>query len=296
MSNPSAPTVARSLPPPELSNSGLVLLYGSTPNGWKCTYALEVLKQAGRIEGYTVCEVYLQNGEQFQDWFKEINPNSKMPALIDNRPNGASPIYVWESASILRYLARTYDYTSPRVLGFEEPDLETQMDNWIFWTQGGLGPMQGQLNHFYRYAEVPQPIAEKRYRDEVERLYKVLDTHLEGREYLVGDKLSYADVCAQPWIRCHFWAGLSTAYLQSTYPSLLAWHDRIDSLPVILDALKIPSQDLVTRVKQDPELEGRIMEGMRKKREEAQRKAKEAEAGEQGGEGKVTAVAGEDKK
>lgn len=75
MSNPNAPTVARTAAPPELSTPGLVLLYGSTPNGWKCTYALEILKQAGAIQGYTVCEVYLQNGEQFQPWFRQINPN-----------------------------------------------------------------------------------------------------------------------------------------------------------------------------------------------------------------------------
>lgn len=161
MSNPNAPTVARTTAPAELSAPGLVLLYGSTPNGWKCTYALEILKQAGLVPGYTVCEVYLQNGEQFQPWFKEVNPNcafhlslssllplaapesdsdtAKMPALIDNRPN-KKPAYVWESASILRYLERTYD--TQKVLGFEDPDLQTEMDNWIFWTQGGLGPMQ----------------------------------------------------------------------------------------------------------------------------------------------------------
>ncbi|GAA5872907.1 hypothetical protein JCM3774_004874 [Rhodotorula dairenensis] len=264
MSNPNAPTEARTTAPAQLAAPGLVLLYGSTPNGWKCTYALEILKQAGLIPAYTVCEVYLQNGEQFQPWFREINPNSKMPALIDNRTDGRAPVHVWESASILRYLARTYD--TRHVLGFEDPDLETQMDNWIFWTQGSLGPMQGQLNHFYRYAEVKNPIAEKRYRDEVERLYQVLDTHLEGREYLVGDKLSYADITAQPWIRCHFWANvpLSTSH----FPHLHAWHDRIEQLPVILDALKVPSQDLVTRIKNDPELEARITAAMKRKRQE----------------------------
>lgn len=75
MSNPNAPTEARTTAPAELAVPGLVLLYGSTPNGWKCTYALEILKQAGLIPGYTVCEVYLQNGEQFQPWFRQINPN-----------------------------------------------------------------------------------------------------------------------------------------------------------------------------------------------------------------------------
>ncbi|BGP57289.1 Glutathione S-transferase 2 [Rhodotorula sphaerocarpa] len=237
MSNPNAPTVARTTAPAELSAPGLVLLYGSTPNGWKCTYALEILKQAGLVQGYTVCEVYLQKGEQFQPWFKEVNPNSKMPALIDNRPN-KKPAYVWESASILRYLERTYD------------------------TQ------KGQLNHFYRYADVKIPLAEKRYRDEVDRLYKVLDAHLEGRQYLVGDKLSYGDITAQPWVRCAFWAAVDLA----EYPNVQAWHDRIEQTPVILDALKIPSQDLVTRVKNDPELEARITAAMEKRKAEAKEK------------------------
>lgn len=82
MSNPNAPTTARTSAPPELSTEGLVLLYGSTPNGWKCTYALEILKQAGLIPGYTVCEVYLQTNEQFEPWFKAINPNCPFPGLV----------------------------------------------------------------------------------------------------------------------------------------------------------------------------------------------------------------------
>lgn len=143
-----------------------------------------------------------------------------------------------------------------------------------------------------------------RYRDEVERLYQVLDSHLQGREYLVGDKLSYADITAQPWcvasrppkpgertgrvvdraslapllpppslawleyrIRCHFWAGVPLS--ASHFPHLHAWHDRIEQLPVILDALRVPSQDLVTRIKNDPELEARITAAMKRRREEA---------------------------
>ncbi|BGP41207.1 Glutathione S-transferase 2 [Rhodotorula kratochvilovae] len=269
-------TGPRSEIPAELSNPGLVLLFGHSPNGWKCTYLLEALKQAGAIPDYTVCEVYLQGGqggEQFKPWFKAINPNSKMPALIHNRPD-KPPLKVFESASILLYLARTFDKGFK--FHFEDDDLEQEMLDWVFWTQANLGPNQGNANHFYRYSDERHQYSTDRFITETKRLYQVLNDHLAGKEYLVGGKLSLADMCAEPWVRCHFWCGIPIA----PYPHLEAWHDRIERLPVILEALKVPSQDLVTRIKNDPALEARIMEGMRKKKEEEREKAAARERGE----------------
>ncbi|GJN90103.1 hypothetical protein Rhopal_003102-T1 [Rhodotorula paludigena] len=252
----SAPTVVRTEAPAELSNPGLVVFFGQSPNGWKMTWALEALKQAGAIPDYTILEVNLTGGEQFQPWFEAINPNCKMPALVWNRPDKPQ-FKVFESGSILYFLARTFDKEFK--FHFDDVELEQAMLDWIFWSQANLGPNQGNANFWYRYTAHLVEVAKQRYLTETERLYKVLDDHLEGKEYMVGGKFTYADM-----IRCHFWCGISL----SPYPSLKAWHDRIERLPIVLDALKVPAQDLVTRIKADPDLERQIMERMRKAREE----------------------------
>ncbi|GAA6028798.1 hypothetical protein JCM8097_007401 [Rhodosporidiobolus ruineniae] len=265
---------ARTEPPAELSDPGLVLLWGNTPNGWKITCLLQALKEKGAIPDYTAVEVFLQHGEQFQPWFLRANPNSKMPALIDNRPN-KPPLHIWDSGSILQYLARAYDENYD--YHFEDDDLETEMINWLYWTLSGLGPMQGQVNHFYRYSGEKSEYALKRYTDETYRLYQVLEDHLLGthdgqkKDWLVGGKPSCADFCAQPWIRTGFWGGLSLA----AYPTVSAWVDRVESLPFVQNALKVPVQDLVTRVKSDPELEAKLMAGMKKMKEDKEAKERE---------------------
>ncbi|GAA5917668.1 hypothetical protein JCM5296_007443 [Sporobolomyces johnsonii] len=284
---PPQPLVARTEAPAELSNPGLVLLYGDTPNGWKITYALNSLKEAGAIPDYTVVPVFLQTDEQFNDWFIKINPNSRMPALIDNRAD-KPPIHIWESASILLYLARTYDTAFN--YHFEDDDLHQEMLNFMFFIQAGLGPMQGQANHFYRYAPVTIDYAVDRYQNETKRLYGVYEDHLSGKhdgkqkEFLVGDKLSYADFCTQPWLRPHFWAGLSL----DPFPHLKAYMDRVEAVPSIANALKVPDVDLVTKIKNNPDLERQIMERMKKAREAKEEKArKEAVEGAAKGGGKA---------
>ncbi|GAA5884736.1 hypothetical protein JCM16303_005252 [Sporobolomyces ruberrimus] len=254
--------IPRTAAPPELSTPGLVLLFGQTPNGWKLTYALEALKQAGTLpDGYTVVPVYLQCREQFQDWFIELNPNSKMPVLIDNRRNKPR-LVVFESGAILEYLARLYD--KQYLYTFKDDDLYQEMINWIHVCQTSLGPNQGQLNHFSRYTQVKCDYSLERFRTEVVRIYKLYDDHLSSREFLVGNRFSYADMCTQPWFRTLFWASLNI----SQFPHVKRYTEMIESLPVVERALKVPEQDLVTRVKGTPGLEEEIMERMRKRREE----------------------------
>ncbi|GAA5889578.1 hypothetical protein JCM6882_007074 [Rhodosporidiobolus microsporus] len=255
--------------PAELSNPGPVLLWGNSPNGWKCTYLLQGLKEEGSIPDYTAIDVDLQRGEQFQPWFRDLNPNSKMPVLVDNRP-GKKPITVFESASILLYLARAYDQKFS--FSFEDDNLHSEMMSWIIWAQSG------QMNFFFRYSAGPRNTqAIERFTTETSRLYQVLDDHLSGkhtgrkRDYIVEDKFSLADMVAEPWIRCAFWGGLSL----DDYPALQAWIDRIEALPFIQAALKVPIQDLVTRIKSNPDLERQIMENMRKLKEEQAAKEKE---------------------
>ncbi|GAA5875331.1 hypothetical protein JCM8547_003206 [Rhodosporidiobolus lusitaniae] len=268
--------------PPELFNPGLVLLWGNSPNGWKCTYLLQALKETGAIPDYTAVDVDLQNGEQFQPWFVAVNPNSKMPALIDNR-QGMKPINVWESASILLYLTKTYD-TKGEFWFANDEDLQTELVNWLFFTQSNVGPQQGQTNHFYRYSGQKIDYAIERFTTETYRLYQVLDDHLSGakdavkKEWIVGGKATTADFCCQPWIRCHFWGGLSL----DAYPSLAAWVHRVESLPYVKNALTVPKQDLVTIIKANPDIERQIMERMKAQREENERKKREEAEGAAG--------------
>ncbi|GAA5980782.1 hypothetical protein JCM11641_002650 [Rhodosporidiobolus odoratus] len=264
----------RTAAPTELSNSGLVLLWGNSPNGWKPTYLLEALRQDGAVPEYTVIQVDLLKGEQFQDWFIKVNPNSKMPALLHNREDGKKPLRVFESANILLYLADKFDKAYK--YHFENEDLEVEMKSWVFWSQANLGPIQGQVNHFTRYAAVePQTYSINRFNTECHRIYKVLEDHLAGKhddevkDWVVGGKLSLADMVIQPWVRCHFWGGISL----ETYPSIQAWLNRVEALPVIQAALQVPVQDLVTRVKSDPNFEKAIMERMKKDREEKEQAA-----------------------
>ncbi|GAA5827383.1 hypothetical protein JCM11251_003788 [Rhodosporidiobolus azoricus] len=239
--------------PEALKKQGLVFLVAQTPNGNKPLYLAEELKANGSIPGYEVVPISFAKNEQKSDWFEAVNPNGRIPALRDNRANG-KPINVWESSSILLYMAKTYD-TKGEFWFKEDEDLQTELLNWIFFIQGGVGPMQGQANHFTRYAPEKIPYGVKRYQDETNRLYSVYEAHLAGtkdgvkKDWLVGGKYSIADMCTQPWIRVAFWAGVDLA----PYPHLQKWVDRIEQRPATQSALKVPEQDMLTKLKNDPE-------------------------------------------
>ncbi|GAA5999727.1 uncharacterized protein JCM10292_003720 [Rhodotorula paludigena] len=245
--------------PKELQNKGLVFLVAQTPNGNKPLYLAEELKAIGAIPDYTFVPISFAKNEQKSDWFEAINPNGRIPALLDNR-EGKKPINVWESASMLLYLAKTYD--TGFNFHFQDEDLQTELLNWIFFIQGGVGPMQGQANHFFRYAPEKIPYGIKRYQDETKRLYGVYEAHLSGakdgqkKEWLVGDKYTIADMCTEPWIRASTWAGVEL----EPFPHLAAWVDRIEQRPATKAALKIPEQDKLTQMKDNPEEAAKMAE------------------------------------
>ncbi|GAA5889576.1 hypothetical protein JCM6882_007073 [Rhodosporidiobolus microsporus] len=260
--------------PEALTKPGLVFLIAQTPNGNKPLYLAEELKAAGAIPGYEVIPISFSKNEQKSDWFEAINPNGRIPALRDNRGGGKKPINVWESASMLFYLAKTYD--SAGTFWFpDDEDLQTELVNWLFFIQGGVGPMQGQSNHFTRYAPEKVPYGIKRYQDETNRLYSVYEAHFAGtkdgvkKDWLVGHKYTIADMCTQPWIRVAFWAGVDI----EPYPHLKQWIDRIEQRPATQAALKIPEQDMATKLRNDPEAQEKaakeasawIMKGQGKK-------------------------------
>ncbi len=199
------------------------LYYWPTPNGWKIPIALEEMG----LE-YNVIPVDINAGDQFTDWFKAVSPNSKMPAIVDSDGPDGKPISIFESGAILQYLARK----SGKFYGRSERD-RIEIDQWLFWQVGGLGPMAGQAHHFLVYApkfEPPQdiPYAKDRYRTEVARLYGVLDKQLEGKDYMCGD-FSIADIATWGW--ASLWKRQEQT--MDDKPHMKAWLDRMKARPAV---------------------------------------------------------------
>ncbi len=164
--------------------------YWPTPNGWKLSIALEEME----LE-YRVVPVTIGAGDQFEAEFLDISPNNRMPAIVDHEPpGGGDAVSVFESGAILIYLAEKCGRFLPSDLRGRTEVLE-----WLMWQMGGVGPMFGQAGHFRFYAPVDQPYAKERYRNEMLRLYGVLDRRLEGREFVAGD-YSIADMAIWPWV------------------------------------------------------------------------------------------------
>ncbi len=167
------------------------LHYWPTPNGHKITMFLEEVGLP-----YTIVPVNIGQGEQFKPDFLKIAPNNRMPAIVDHDPvDGGEAISVFESGAILLYLANKTE----RFFGPEQRDKIVQMQ-WLMWQMGGLGPMAGQNHHFNRYAPEQIPYAQKRYIDETNRLYGVLDRQLAGKPFVGGEDYSIADMAIYPWI------------------------------------------------------------------------------------------------
>lgn len=193
-----------------------------TPNGWKASIMLEELALP-----YTVKPVKLGELEQKQDWFLRINPNGRIPAIVDR---DAGDFAVFESGAILLYLAEK----TGRLLPKSAKDRSVAIQ-WLMFQMGGVGPMQGQANVFTRYAPEPIPFAIERYQKEVRRLYEVLDRRLSEAEYLAGE-YSVADVATWPWVRLAGWAGVSTDGLAN----LERWFEVVGGRPAVDKGMDVP--------------------------------------------------------
>ena len=166
------------------------LYYWTTPNGHKITIFLE---ETGLP--YNIMPVNIGKGEQFKAEFLAVSPNNRIPALVDHAPaGGGKPIAVFESGAILLYLAEKTGQFLAR-----DPRARIDAIQWLFWQMGNLGPMAGQNNHFSNYAVEKIPYAMDRYRNEVNRLYGVLNKRLADRAFVAGD-YSIADMAIYPWI------------------------------------------------------------------------------------------------
>jgi GST-like protein len=193
------------------------LFYWPTPNGHKISIMLEELGVP-----YEVHFVDIGKGEQFAPAFLKISPNNRMPAIIDPDGPGGRPISVFESGAILQYLGRKYGRFYP-----QDERARVQVEEWLFWQVGGLGPMAGQANHFNNYASEKIPYAQKRYTDEVHRLLGVMNTRLAARRYLAGG-YSIADMACWSWVLS---AGQHVSLAE--FPHVLAWRDRVGARPAV---------------------------------------------------------------
>jgi len=198
------------------------LHYWTTPNGHKITIFLE---ETGLP--YNIIPVNIGKGEQFKSNFLAVSPNNRIPAIVDHAPaDGGKPISIFESGAILLYLAdKTGKFIARDVRG------RTESIQWLFWQMGNLGPMAGQNNHFSNYAVEKLPYAIDRYRNEVNRLYGVMDTRLKDRAYLAGE-YSIADMASYPWIVPYERQGQKL----EDFPNLKRWFEAIRARPAVVRA------------------------------------------------------------
>lgn len=183
--------------------------------------------------------INIGKGDQFTSGFVEVNPNSKIPAAVDRDGPGGQPINLFESASIVLYLAEKYQRFIPT-----DPRLKAEMFNWVFWQMGGQGPNTGAYGHFMVYApgdkKETRDYGVARYGMEVQRLCSVLDRHLAGRTYIVGEEYSIADMIIYPWFRqltigYKHTSGIGANEFLSVdqYKNIHAWAERVGARPAV---------------------------------------------------------------
>lgn len=204
------------------------LYYWKTSNGHKAAICLEEMEL-----DYRVTTVDIQHDEQFSPEFLAINPNNKIPAIVDHAPrSGSGPQTVFESGAILFYLA---DKTG-RFLPTGDHD-RMEVLQWLLWQAAGFGPMLGQAHHFNRKAPQNASYARDRYNKEARHLYGVLDRRLTGRAFMAGD-YSIADMMIFPWVQRHEWQRIKL----DDFPSVRAWRDRLAARPAIARAYALPEK------------------------------------------------------
>ncbi len=200
------------------------LFTAATPNGYKVSIMLEELKLP-----YNVIAIDLLKKEQKNIEYLKLNPNGRVPTIVD-REN--KDFVVFESGAILIYLAEKTGKLLPK-----KPEKRSLVFQWLMFQMGGIGPMQGQANVFYRYAPEKIEYAINRYQKETFRLYQVLDAQLEENEYLT-DEFSIADIASWPWVRRHHWAGIDIEKLLN----LRRWMENLGKRPAFQKGIEVPFQ------------------------------------------------------
>ena len=219
--------------PPQ--NSDVLQLYSfPTPNGVKASIALEEMEIPYEAHKVTLADADVKSPE-----FLSLNPNNKIPAIIDpNGPDGA-PVGIFESGAILLYLAEK----SGKLLGNSASD-RAQITQWLMFQMGGLGPMLGQLGFFYKFAgsEWEDKRPQQRYIDEGKRLLNVLNLELAGKDWIAGD-YSIADIAIAPWLRALDFYGAKEAVGWEDHSNLVDYLDRFTARPAVQKGLVTPPRD-----------------------------------------------------
>jgi GST-like protein len=198
------------------------LFTAATPNGWKASITLEEIGLP-----YKVRRIDFDKREQKEPWYLKINPNGRIPAIVDHDNGGFA---VFESGALMIYLAEKAGKLLPADV--KQRSLVIQ---WLMFQMGGVGPMMGQANVFYRYAPERIPYAIERYQREVRRLLEVLDTQLAQNEFLAGD-YSLADIANWAWVRGYKWSGVTLDGLEH----LKRWLDAIGQRPAVKRGVDVP--------------------------------------------------------
>ena len=197
-----------------------------TSNGKKATIMMEECE----LE-YKIHPIDISTDIQFSEDFVKLNPNSKIPAIVDpDGPNGR-PFTVIESGAILMYLAEKTGLFLPR-----EMQRKYEVIQWVMFQMGGIGPIFGQVHHFKRAAKEKVPYAINRYFNECRRLYGVLDSRLAGREYIANDEVSIADFCTVPWVFRHDWQEIDL----DEFTNVKRWYDDMMQRPALTRGMNLP--------------------------------------------------------
>ena len=202
------------------------LYTASTMNGWKPVIFLEEANI-----GYDLTHIDFAKNEQKAPSYVQLNPNGRIPTIVDRTNND---FVVFESGAILWYLAEKYEQFLPK-----NKNKKSQTLQWLMFQMGGVGPIMGQAMYFQRIAAKQgehHPFAIKRFVNESRRLFEVLDTHLQGKKYLINDEYTIADMALYPWARAYYWANVSIDGLSN----LSSWFERIDEREATQRALEIP--------------------------------------------------------
>jgi GST-like protein len=204
------------------------LYYWGTPNGHKISIALEEMQLAYKLHPINIME-----NDQFDPDYLKISPNNKIPAIVDHDTFDGQPISIFESGAILQYLGRKTGQFYPQ----NERD-RIQVEQWLMWQMGGFGPMLGQNHHFSKFAPERLEYPTKRYQAETKRLYGVLNTHLQNREFVAGQgqgEYSIADMAIFPWMLTHEWQHIDL----NDFSNVKAYFERIHARDAVQKALAI---------------------------------------------------------
>jgi len=218
-----------------LATKGIELLTAGTPNGFKASVLLEELKEAYGLE-YSFQGIDISTNVQKEPWFIAVNPNGRIPAIVDHDNEGLN---VFEGNAILGYLSRRYDKDNKFSFPVDSNDYTTA-EAWIGWQHGGVGPMQGQANHFLRAAKEKIPYPIQRYVGETERLYGILDARLADRDYVAGPgrgRYSIADIALVGWA---YFLPFTTVPVESQFPHVWAWIKRLWERPAVRRGFDVP--------------------------------------------------------